>query len=55
MSVDRLPKAFIDKWDVTAFSTFHGFRNRRKVYLEAALETSEELIENGWKIVYFNK
>ena len=49
MSLQRLPKVYMDKWSVTPAGTPLSFINRRKVQLDAALETWGELILNGWE------
>jgi len=49
MSIGRQPIIYIDKWDVSPFGTPNTFINRRKVNLEPAMETWNELIQNGWK------
>ena len=49
MSLQRLPKVYMDKWSVTRSGTPHNFINRRKVQLDPALETWSELILNGWE------
>ena len=54
MCLHRLPKIFMDKWDSTPLGTPAVFRNTRKVGLQPALETWNELIQNGWKEVEFN-
>ena len=53
MSLQRLPRIFMDKWDSTPLGTPSVFRNSRKVGLESALETWNELIDNGWRQVQF--
>ena len=55
MCLQRLPKIFIDKWDSTPLGRPSVFRNTRKVCLEPALETWNELIENGWRQVQFQR
>ena len=40
---------YIDKWDVSPLGTPNSFINRRKVNLEPAIETWNELLQNGWK------
>ncbi len=53
MSSQRFPFFYLDKWDVSAIGTPNTFVNRRKVLLIPALETWDELIQNGWyKIEY---
>ncbi len=49
MSLQRLPKVYMDKWSVTSAGTPLSFINRRKVQLNPALETWSELILNGWE------
>lgn len=53
-SLKRLPKIFMEKWDSTPLGTPSLFRNRRKVSLTPAIETWNELIQNGWRKVEFN-
>ena len=52
MSLQRLPKIYMDKWSASKNGTPHTFKNRRKVELEAALETWNELIQNGWMQIH---
>ena len=54
-SLQRLPKVLMDKWDTTSEGTPSQFRNRRKVDLEPAIETLDELIEYGWRFVAFHE
>ena len=54
-SLQRLPKVLMDKWDSTSEGTPSQFRNRRKVDLEPAIETWDELIEHGWRLVTFHE
>ena len=49
MSWQRWPKFYMDKWDVTPAGIPCTLRSRRKVELEPALETWNELIQNGWR------
>tara|TARA_Y100001968_G_C19148818_1_gene615121 strand:+ start:444 stop:713 length:270 start_codon:yes stop_codon:yes gene_type:complete len=49
ISLQRLPKVYMDKWSVTLSGTPLRFINRRKVQLDPALETWSELIFNGWE------
>ena len=49
MSLKRLPQIFIDKWEVSTIRTPLTFINRRKVDLEPAIETWNELTSNGWE------
>ena len=51
MSWQRWQKFYMDKWSVTSFGTPCTLQNRRKVELEPALETWDELIQNGWRKV----
>ncbi len=53
MSISRLPKFFVDKWEATLLGTPARFCNRRKVNLEPAIETWNELNDNGWRQVLF--
>ena len=55
MCLQRLPKVLMDKWDATSEGTPSQFRNRRKVDLEPAIETWDELIEHGWRFVTFHE
>ena len=48
MPWQRVPLFYIDKWDVSSIGTPNTFINRRKVQLEPAIETWNELIQNGW-------
>jgi len=54
-SLQRLPKVLMDKWDATSEGTPSQFRNSRKVDLEPAIETWDELIEHGWRFVTFHE
>tara|TARA_Y100001968_G_C19353606_1_gene716008 strand:+ start:1100 stop:1348 length:249 start_codon:yes stop_codon:yes gene_type:complete len=49
MSLQRLSFIYIDKWDVSPVRTPNTFINRRKVNIEPAIETWNELIQKGWK------
>ncbi len=51
MSWQRWPKFYMDKWSLTPVGTPCTLKNRRKVELEPALETWNELIQNGWRKV----
>ncbi|WP_269622628.1 DUF1651 domain-containing protein [Prochlorococcus marinus] len=53
-SLQRLPKVFMDKWESTSLGSPSTFKNRRKVDLTPAIETWNELIDNGWIQVEFN-
>jgi len=53
MSWQRWPKFNIDKWRVTSFGTPYTLKNRRKVQLEPALKTWDELNQNGWRKVNY--
>ena len=54
-SLQRLLKVLMDKWDTASEGTPSQFRNRRKVDLEPAIETLDELIEHGWRFVAFHE
>ena len=49
MCWENLPKFYMDKWSATEVGTPRSLKNRRKVELEPALETWNELIQNGWE------
>ena len=49
MSLQRIPLFYIDKWNVSQVGTPNTFINRRKLPIEQAIETWNELIENGWE------
>ena len=49
MCWERWPKIYMDKWSASERGTPQSLKNRRKVELEPALETWNELIQNGWK------
>lgn len=51
MSMQRLPLFYTDKWDVSPVGTPNTFINRRKLDQQAAIETWEELIDNGWYLI----
>ncbi len=51
MSWQRWPKFYMDKWSATPVGTPCTLKSRRKVELEPALETWNELIQNGWRKV----
>ncbi len=55
MCLQRLPKVLMDKWDTTSEGTPSQFRNRRKVDLEPAIETWDELIDHGWRFITFDE
>ncbi len=40
---------YMDKWSASEAGTPYSLKNRRKVDLEPALETWNELIQNGWR------
>ena len=48
MCKKKCPQFYMDKWSCTISGTPNTFQNRRKVEIEAALETWNELIQNGW-------
>ncbi|KGG15540.1 MULTISPECIES: DUF1651 domain-containing protein [unclassified Prochlorococcus] len=48
ISLQRIPHFYIDKWTVSSTHTPLTFVNRRRVRLTPAIETWNELIENGW-------
>ncbi len=50
-SSHRSPLFYVDKWDASPMKTPSTFINRRKVGLTPAMETWNELIENGWEKV----
>ena len=52
-SLQCLPKVFMDKWDVTPLGSPSTFKSRRKVDLGPAIETWNELINNGWTHIEF--
>ncbi len=52
MSLQRLPKFYMDKWSASKNGTPHMFKDRRKVEFEPALETWNELIQNGWTQIH---
>lgn len=54
MCMQRLPKVLMDKWDATSEGTPSQFRNRRIVDLEPAIETWDELIDHGWRLITFH-
>ncbi len=47
-SLKRIPHIFVDKWEASSDGTPLRFINSRKVKLEAAIETWNELLDNGW-------
>ncbi len=49
MCWERWPKFYMDKWIASETGTPQSLRNSRKVELQPALETWNELIQNGWK------
>mgnify|MGYP001444004026 CR=1 FL=1 len=49
MCFKRLSFFYMDKWNVSHVGTPNTFINRKKVELELAIETWNELIQNGWK------
>ena len=49
ISLQRLPQVYMDKWDTSPARTPNRFINRRKVELDPAIETWNELMQNGWK------
>ena len=51
MSWQRWPMFYMDKWSVTSAGTPGTFKSRRIVELDPALETWNELIQNGWRKV----
>ncbi len=51
LPIKSITRIYIDKWEVSSTGTPLRFINRRKVELEPALETWNELINNGWLIV----
>ena len=51
MCWQRWPKFYMDKWSVTSLGTPCTLISRRKVELMPALETWNELIQNGWRKV----
>ncbi len=51
MCCGRSPKFYIYKWNATEIGTPKSLQNCRKVELEPALETWNELIQNGWRKV----
>ena len=44
----KLSQIYIDKWDSSPIGTPNRFVNRRKVGLIPAIETWDELTNNGW-------
>lgn len=50
-SLQRWPMFYMDKWSATEAGSPKSLINRTKVELEPALETWNELIQNGWKQV----
>ena len=54
-NLQRLPKVLMGKWDAPSEATSSQFRNRRKVELEPARETWDELIEHGWRFLAFHE
>ncbi|KGG12741.1 MULTISPECIES: DUF1651 domain-containing protein [Prochlorococcus] len=54
MGLKGSPKIFMDKWDSTSQGTPSKFRNRRKVDIQPAIETWNELIGNGWRHLQFH-
>ena len=42
------PSFYMDKWSVSSTGTPYSFVSRRKVHLISALETWNELQDNGW-------
>ena len=51
MSLKRINVFYMDKWNVSPVGTPNTFINRRKVQLEPAVETWNELPNNGWELV----
>ena len=48
----KWPKIYMDKWSASEMGTPQSLQNRRKVELEPALETWNELIQSGWKQIH---
>ena len=46
-----LPKVYMDKWSSTEAGTPQSLKSSRKVDLGPAVETWNELIQNGWRKV----
>ena len=40
---------YMDKWSMSSLGTPYSFKSRREVKINAAIETWDELIGNGWK------
>ena len=51
MSLQRRPLFYMDKWDVSPLRSPNVFINRRKVGQQAAIETWDELTQNGWRLI----
>lgn len=50
-SLKRIPKIYIDQWSCSNSGTPLEFKNRRKIDIDPAKETWDELISNGWLTV----
>ena len=48
MSLEQIPEFYMEKWNVSPAKTPLKLINRRKVSFNAALETWNELTDNGW-------
>ncbi len=49
MSLEGAPQICMDKWDLLTSGRVYYFINSRNFALDPAIETSAELVLNGWK------